>query len=120
MRPDIMREKRKHKRINLIFYLEILDNETGKPLGNLADISNGGLMMVGDEQMETGKEFLLSLCLPEATYGQKIINFKAHPRCSKVDVNPTFYASGYEFIEIGPVETKTIESLIDNFSFNGS
>ena len=119
MGSSIMEEKRKHKRVQLIYYLQILDNETGKPLGNLVDISNGGLMMVGEEQMEAGKEFQLSVCLPEATYGNDSITFKANSRWSKVDMNPAFYASGYEFTEIGSNETKTVESLIENFSFNG-
>ena len=115
-----MKENRKHRRVNLIYYLEILDYETGKPLGNLVDISYGGLMMIGEEQMEAGKESLLSMRLPENAYSNKTITFMANTRWSKVDVNPAFYASGYEFIEIGPNERKTIESLIDTFSFKGS
>jgi len=115
-----MKERRKHKRIKLIYYLDILNYETGKLLGNLGDISNGGLMMFGKEQMEAGKEFLLRMVLPEKTYGKKSITLKANSCWSKVDVNPAFYASGYEFVEIGTVETKTIEFLIDNFAFKGS
>ena len=115
-----MKEKRNFNRTKLIYYLEILDNEAGKPVGNLVDISHGGLMMVGKEQVEAGRELLLSMRLPEATYGNKTITFKANSRWSKLDVNPVFFATGYKFTESEPIVTRTIEYLIDNFAFPGS
>ena len=117
MKSNSLKEKRKHKRVKLLYYLEILDYETGKPLGNLGDISNGGLMMLGEEQIEAGKEFLLRMVLPEKKFGKKTITFKANSCWSKVDANSTFYSSGYEFVEIGPVEKSTLEFLINNFCF---
>jgi c-di-GMP-binding flagellar brake protein YcgR len=115
-----MKEKRQHKRVNLIYYLEILDEKTDKLLGYLVDISNGGLMMISEEQMQAGMELQLKMCLPEVEYGNKAITFKANSRWSKLDVNPAFYASGHEFSEIGPVEAETVASLIERFAFKGS
>ena len=53
-----MEEKRKHKRVNLIYYLEIFDNTTDKHLGYLVDITPEGLMMISEEQMPSGEDFI--------------------------------------------------------------
>ena len=115
-----MKDKRKHKRVNLIYYLEIYDNRTDKHLGNLVDITPEGLMMISEEEMPAGSDYHLRMLLPETAYGKKAISFKANSRWTKKDMNPAFYASGYQIVDIGPVESETITSLIDNFSFNGS
>ena len=114
-----MEEKRKHKRVNLIYYLEIFDNTTDKHLGYLVDITPAGIMMISEEQIPSGEEFHLRMLLPESAYGKKAISFNVNSRWTRKDVNPAFFASGYEFIDIGPVESKTITSLIDNFAFHG-
>jgi len=113
-----MEEKRKHKRVNLIYYLEIYDNRTDKHLGYLVDITPEGLMMISEEQMPAGEDFHLRMLLPETAYGKKSISFNVNSRWTKKDLNPAFFASGYQFVDIGPVESKTISSLIDNFAFN--
>jgi len=114
-----MKEKRKHKRVNLIYYLEIHDNKTDKPLGYLVDISPEGLMMISEEEISSGKEYYLKMILPESAYGKKAISFKADSRWAKKDVNPAFFASGYQIVDIGPVESETIATLIANFAFQG-
>jgi hypothetical protein len=114
-----MKEKRKHKRMNLIYYLEIYDNSNDKYLGNLVDITPEGLMMISKEQMPAGSDFHLKMILPETAYDENAISFKVNLRWTKKDVNPAFFASGYQIIDIGPVESETIKSLIDNFSFKG-
>lgn len=113
------REQRKHKRVNLIYYLEIYDNKSEKHLGYLVDITPEGLMMISEEKVDAGNEYNLKMVLPESAYGKKAISFKANSRWAKKDVNPAFFASGYEIVEIGTVESETIQSLIENFSFNG-
>ena len=114
-----MKEKRDHKRVNLIYYLEIYDNRTDRQLGYLVDITQAGLMMISEEEIPAGEEFHLRMLLPETTYGKKAISFNANSRWTQKDVNPAFFASGYQFIDIGPVERKTISSLMDNFAFSG-
>jgi hypothetical protein len=114
-----MKEKRKHKRVNLFYYLEIIDNKTDKCLGHLVDITPEGLMMISQEEMEADSEFHLRMLLPETAYDKKSISFKAKSRWVKKDVNPMFFASGYQIVDIGSVESETITSLIDNFAFMG-
>ena len=114
-----MKEKRKHKRINLIYYLEIYDNSTDKHLGSLVDITPEGLMMISEEEISSDKDYYLKLILPESTYGKKAISFMANSRWAKEDVNPAFFASGYQIVDIGPVESETIATLIANFAFQG-
>jgi hypothetical protein len=114
-----MKEKRKHKRVKLIYYLEIYDNANDKHLGYLVDITPEGLMMISEEEISSGKDFYLKMILPESAYGKKAISFKANSRWAKKDVNPAFYASGYQIVDIGPVESETITSLIENFAFQG-
>ena len=61
------KEQRKHKRVNLIYYLEIYDNNSEKHLGYLVDITPEGLMMISEEEVQAGTEYQLVKALKEAT-----------------------------------------------------
>ena len=52
-----MHEKRKIKRVHLIYYLRLFDKQTNNQVGHLVDITTEGIMMISEEPIEIGKDF---------------------------------------------------------------
>jgi c-di-GMP-binding flagellar brake protein YcgR len=115
-----MQDKRKHRRANLLYYLEVHDQETEKCIGHLVDLSLGGLKMISELKAPAGNEHNIRIFLPEDS-SQKSIALKAKSRWSKVDVNPDYNASGLEFIELSDESTEIIKMIISRYELgNGT
>ncbi len=110
-------EKRQLKRVHLIYYLRIFDNETGAAIGHLVDITTQGIMMISEETVPTGRDFSFKMQLPATITGREDILFKARSLWCKKDFNPDFYVSGFQIKEITPQEVKTITALINAYGF---
>ena len=114
-----MTEKRKHRRANLIYYLEVHDQETGECIGHLVDISLGGLKMISELKAIPGKEQNIRIFLPEDS-SQKSIAIKAKSCWSQTDINPDYNASGFKFVELSTESTKIIKMMISRYELGNS
>ena len=52
-------DKRQLKRVHLIYYLRIFDNDAGTAIGHLVDITTQGIMIISEEPVPAGKDFSL-------------------------------------------------------------
>jgi hypothetical protein len=112
-----MHEKRRLKRVHLIYYLRIFDNQTNSQVGHLVDITTEGIMLISEEPVPIGKDFSFKMQLPGNITGREEINFKARCLWSRKDFNPDFFVSGYTIEEITAKEAKTITALINQYGF---
>ena len=113
-------DKRQFDRRHSIFYLRIYDTNTGELLGNLVDLSEGGLMLVGDKPLQKGQTFNLSMQLPSASDQHNRLEFKAIAKWSKKEVNPHLFDTGLELIDPTDSMMSTIKELIDAYMFNST
>ncbi len=112
-----MSEQRKVRRRHLIYYLSIFDRETDRLVGQLVDITTRGFMLTTENPIKTGVHMALRMVLPDVIEGDNQIAFDAVSVWCKTDVNPNFYAIGFEFESIAPKNMTIIENLIQEFSF---
>jgi hypothetical protein len=56
-------EQRRHPRIEILDNLEVRDVGSGKPIGQLANISVEGLMVISPGPLSTGRSYRLSIPL---------------------------------------------------------
>jgi len=89
-----MQENRKSIRVNLLNPPEVYDAHSNELLGNMVNISLGGFKIITNNQMEQGKEYLLSINLPEGTCGSKSVVVKADVRWCSKDINPNWCSKG--------------------------
>jgi len=108
-------ERRKLQRRQLIYYLRVFDRDTGELLGHLVDITTEGVMLISEAPLQTGKVFHLKMRLPEQMSGSKEIAFDAVSKWSKKDINPDFYDTGFQFVDIRAENKEFIEDLIYEF-----
>ncbi len=118
-----MREQRKLERKNFIYDIEVIDrgkpvDETGEHpvLGDLADITTGGVMLVTDEPVEEEASFQLRVVLPEDIEGLKVIDFEAESiRCDET-IHETIFTTGFKITKLDENNRSVITRLISEYA----
>ena len=112
-------EKRRHKRLQLIYYLRVFDRKSGQLMGHMVDITAEGIMLLSDQPIKNKTVFELAMVLPPSVGEKKRIAFDAMSVWSRRDVNPDFYDTGLKFINITPEDAMVIRQLTDDFLLPG-
>ena len=113
----MMEERRKIKRRYLMFYSRVYDRKSGRLIGHLSDLTREGAMIIGEEPVEPGQLFNLSMDLPEDIFGKPLLFFEAKSIWCKPDVDPAFYVSGFHVEKITPADVEIIERIVESYGF---
>lgn len=113
-KPKLERFRRTGRRSHLLYYLPVFNALTGKRLGVLADISHGGLLIVGHQRQAIGEQLRLRI---ESEKGSKLageigLTVDAEVRWSAKDVNPSYVATGVRFIELDEQTQEHLEEIL--------
>lgn len=111
-------ELRRLKRRHLIYYLEVYDNSTNQLLGHMVDLTVEGMKLVSKEYVEPKKEYSLKMILPEGYAADREVHFKASTTWCRADVNPDFYAVGFNAPNLEKETRKIFMILINQIGFN--
>jgi hypothetical protein len=112
-----MIEKRKLKRRHLIYYLRVFNRSNNQLLGHLVDITAEGMMLISEDPIQVNTVYELKMILPTGMGGKEEVQMDAHAVWCKRDINPNFYATGFETLQIDASCLEVIENLIDTFGF---
>jgi len=112
-----MIERRKFQRKHLIYYLRIFDRNTTRLIGHLVDITPEGVMLMSEEPIETNTTLQLRMGLPKEIKKSKEITFDAKSLWCKKDINPDFYDTGFELLDVPREVVEIIKRLIRDFQF---
>ena len=107
-----MQERRKHPRKQTRKRLEVFDVNTDQRIGNLVDISMGGIMLISNRLVEVNSVYQLSLRIPEDYDGEKDINFGGEVLWTETTHDIQQHWVGFEIIDISPEAGKRIDQLI--------
>ena len=112
-------EKRTLERRHLMYYLRVWDMQADKLIGHLADVSSDGFLIVGENKIETDKEFQLKMLLPASADSAEPLEFEAKSCWSSNDVNKLFYDTGFQFTDISENTLKRLNAIIKEYSLSG-
>lgn len=112
-----MTESRTLKRKHLIYYLKVVDRNTNRLVGRVADITTEGMRLVSEEPIDTDSTLQLRMVLPRKGAGTGEIDIDARRVWSGRDVNPDFYSAGFQLTNVSPQAETAIEYLIRSASF---
>ena len=110
-----MENKRKYERYYLSFYLKVIDRQTNLNIGHCVNVSDGGMMVIGEKPIKTKAIFQFKMFLPEEIEGSRYVDFIAISKWCKNDENPDFYNTGFQLHNITPEVIQVIKHLINNF-----
>ncbi len=112
-----MYDQRKYPRRHLMYYLEVMDLQTGEVIGRLVDITLVGMMIVSAKELPEHRPVTLRITLPEEFEEADHIDLQCESIWCHKDVNPGFYATGFCF-ETADLETiNLINRIIKQFGF---
>ena len=114
-----MYNRRKENRKKLMAFTPVYDAEKGTILGYLADLTMTGALIICDRPLETGSQLRLDIRFPDylpAIHAEDATIAVRVMRCTQ-DESPRDYAIGFEFINIGPGQTKMVQAVLDRYHF---
>ncbi len=115
-----MEDIRSLKRRHLIYYLDVFNNKNNELLGKLVDITTRGIKLVSRLPVPIDKDYSLRLTFPEGYFRSRDLTFDARSIWSSNDINPDFYDTGFEVINLDREGRKIIRRLIELVGFNDS
>ena len=111
------KDQRKRERRSCSLYMRLLNNLTGEPVGDLADISRDGFRLESLNPIPLNTEFTFRIDLPPEISKKQFIVFTARSRWSRPDPMDTRLVDiGFEIMKIAPGDTQTFELIIDRYS----
>ncbi len=113
-----MEDKRKHKRMNSLFYLRVFNRDTDRLAGRMVNITPEGIMLVSEKPIEPNENFSFRMVLPEGYEGKRTITFDANSRWCIKDINPDLYDTGFKLSGVSSEDVKVIERLIEDYTFD--
>jgi c-di-GMP-binding flagellar brake protein YcgR len=107
-------EQRFHERYSAEdFFCRIFDRDTQMPLGDLIDISLGGLGLMGPSAITIGQEFRLRVV--RTIEGGVPDVFEVDARCTWVqpEASMEYFDAGFEFLSLPEASRAGVQRLID-------
>lgn len=114
-----MQERRSLKRRDLVYYLRAYDRRNQQLLGHVANISTGGVMLIGERPIEPDTTYFLEMQFPIDIRGRRSIEIEATSKWSRTNGNKESFSTGFELSDIGPDDLDTIAHLCSNPTFRG-
>lgn len=105
--PDNRRKPRKQPN----HVIEIHDILSGSILGQLANITTEGLMLIGPEPIPPGTLYQLRMPLLEPTNGISAIDFGVESLWHQSAGNSDRHWTGFQIIDISPENSAAIENI---------
>jgi hypothetical protein len=106
---------RKQKRRQLIYNLRVYDRVDGRFVGLLVDVTTDGMMLLTKERIQEKRDFQMKLVSPYQTGGDDSVIFDAKSIWSRKDVDPEFFATGFQLRAIDQKDVARIKGLIKEF-----
>ena len=109
-----MSERRILGRLDLAYYLRVLDGSTDRQLGHAANISTGGILLISEEPIERNRCFQLKMLLPTEFGGKRYIEFEASSRWCGRNGNGDFFRTGFELSNVRRSDLEIIRAICLN------
>jgi len=94
-----MDNRRTATRKHTVFHSKVFEAQSGEIVGYMVDVSTLGIRVMAPESMEPGQTLVLKLELPRALFGKETLSVEALVRWCRPDINPEYWAIGFELVE---------------------
>jgi hypothetical protein len=112
-------ERRRATRKQVRYFLTVLDQNTSEQIGLLVDLNTVGAMVIRETKFEIGESSKIRIVLPEEIDGAKFIDIDVKSKWCEKDINPSFYAVGFEIQSISEKNKLLIVRLMNAFGVMG-
>jgi hypothetical protein len=110
--------RRKLKRWHLIYYLRVFEITTGNLAGHVVDINDEGVKLISEKTIDLNEKFKFKMNYPQEDGMTGELFLEAQSLWNEVDINPSFYCTGFRIVNPDARDIDIIRKLIDRFNFN--
>lgn len=114
-----MDDMRFRPRKNTPHHVKAIDDETGKVLGRIVDITSDGMMVLATDMLRPGSRFNVLINLPVMVQNRSEITIEIEIVWCNRDSNPAFFRAGCRFRNLGGEEGYIIEEVMHRFNLVG-
>ena len=107
-------DKRKQLRKDVATRLAVVDVNTGAEIGDLANISNEGFMVLARRALPAHSVFQLSLSLPRLIRGVETLYFGAESLWCNAAEERDHYWIGFHLIDISPQDSEALALFLES------
>jgi c-di-GMP-binding flagellar brake protein YcgR len=111
-----MPDKRRIKRRDFTYYMQVKDDLTKQLIGYLSDISTGGFKLDSPKQIPPGQDFRMNIALSRDIADKTSMVFIARSKWCRPDhVDPNTYNVGFEIINMAPSDMTIFQRMFDQY-----
>jgi len=112
-----MWDKRRKKRMRLLYYLKVYNEDELGILGRLIDISREGLLVLCNRLVESNTQLKLKLTLPSEYEGQKNLHLTAESVWCKKDLRHDGFNVGFRILNPSAETLEIIDFATQEHAF---
>jgi len=112
-----MDDRRRQIRKRLVSLTVVLDSKSGEVIGRIANLTTDGLMLSSDRALAIDRSYTLQIKLPDEVAGRTQIDLEVRSLWSQRAVDPTYYATGFEILNLSDADRHVIEVLMQDAIF---
>jgi hypothetical protein len=103
-------------RREFFYYQKVMNNDTQRVIGHLADIGSGGFKLDSQEPLPVNTDFHLRMDLTSEVADKPFMVFVARSRWCRVDpLDPYVYNVGFQFIHISPGDLEIFIRMMEKY-----
>ena len=110
-----MQDRRKLKRKYLVFFGRVFDRQSAQMLGNVADLTPEGVMIISGRPLEVDKDYQLRLDLPEHIFAIDHLDLSGKSVWCQPDIDPAYFNTGFQLADVTPEEAEIIERIVKEY-----
>ncbi len=108
-----MEENRKQKRMHVISYLKVQEQQSSKDLGQVVNMTSEGMGLYSEEPLDSDSLVKLKLTLPTTGNEDNELAFDARVTWCRQSVLPGYYDSGVQLLDVQPDDLEILEEFIE-------
>ena len=112
-----MFDRRRIPRKYMMYYTRIFKMPGGVLLGHLVDITQGGAMVISEDPIPTNQTYRIKMELSPDISESPYMIFNARSVWCKQDVDPRFYNTGFELLNVTEEHIQIIDSIVEVYGF---
>lgn len=114
-----MSDMRHRPRKNTPHNVKVIDEETGRVMGRVVDITADGMMLVSDRELVPGRQFHVRITLPVMAQDRTDVTVDARAVWCNQDTNPSFWKVGFKFLNLAGEEGYLLEDIMHRLNLVG-
>ena len=103
----------------MVFFGRVTNRKSGQLVGNVADITSDGIMIISPQPIAVDQTFELRMDLPVDIFGIEYLDLDGRSIWCNPDIDPSLFNTGFKLENVPAEVSKIIEQIIKEYGIRG-